>query len=338
MVRVDGDGDRRVLVCNPVSGSEDHVDRVVELAGEHGFEVRTSERAGHAEELAHEVATDGAALVAAAGGDGTINEVVNGLVAADALEETTLGVVPVGTGNNFASNVGIDDLEHAFEVIDSGERRTIDVGITNERVFVNSCISGITAEASGATSSSSKSRFGVLAYVLQTLETVTDFESVPLCVEMDGNDRWEGEAMFALVGNCRRFTTARRAQANVEDGCFEVTIVERAPTVDLVSEAALDGLLDRETDHIVRRRTPSLSVEHRDGELVEYSLDGEMLTAETLSMATRERALTVAVGERYRPNPDDDHVSESTADTNVKPGQNAKAESDPNAPADPETS
>ncbi|MCU4740879.1 diacylglycerol/lipid kinase family protein [Natronoglomus mannanivorans] len=328
MVRTDG-GERRVLVLNPTSGSEDHVDRVVELAGDHGFDVRTTDHEGHAQEIVSEAGME-ADLVAAAGGDGTVNEVVNGLVAADRLEETTLGVVPTGTGNNFASNVGIDGLEHAFEVMATGERRAIDVGLTNERTFVNSCVSGITAEASGATSSSSKGQFGVLAYVMSTIDTVADFDPIPLCVEMGGDgdeedDRWEGEAMFVLVGNCRRFTTARRAQANVEDGRFEVTIVEHAPTADLVGEAALKRVLGRRSnaetasetgaesgpanassDHIVQRRTPSLSVTHRDGDPVEYSLDGEMLTADRLTMRTRQRVLTVAVGEGYRPDPDRD--------------------------------
>lgn len=302
MFRTDG-GERRVLVCNPTSGSGDHLDRTVELAGEYGFDVRTTDRAGHARELATEVAPD-VDIVAAAGGDGTVNEVVNGIVDADALEETTLGVVPAGTGNNFASNLGIEGLAHAFQVIETGDRRTIDLGLTNERSFVNSCVSGITAEASGATTSSDKGQFGVLAYVVSTVGAMTDFDPIPLRVELSGDDQWVGDAIFVMVGNCRRFTTARRAQANVEDGRFEVTIVEQAPTPGLVGEAALEQLFGRDTDHIVRRRTPSLTVDHRDGESVEYSLDGEMLTADALTMKTRQGALTVAVGDRYRPNPE----------------------------------
>ncbi|WP_276252675.1 diacylglycerol/lipid kinase family protein [Halomontanus rarus] len=326
-------GERRVLVLNPESGSGDHVDRVVELAEDHGFDVRTTDHEGHAEELAEAVA-DEADLVAAAGGDGTINEVVNGLVTADALEETTLGVVPAGTGNNFASNVGIDGLEHAFEVIETGDRRAIDVGLTNERTFVNSCVSGITAEASGSTTPSGKSQFGVLAYVVSTIGTVTDFDPLSLCVEMGGEDgdQWEGEAVFVLVGNCRRFTTARRAQANVEDGLFEVTIVEQAPTTKLMSDATLEKVFGREAEHIVRRRTSSLTVEHRDGEPVEYSLDGEMLAADRLAMQTRHEVLTVAVGDGYRPDPDSDPGSESKSKSEsaggLLSGANADSDSD----------
>lgn len=317
-----------VLICNPVSGSEEHVDRITTLARDRGFSVALTENAGDATRLAQEAAANGARLVAAAGGDGTINEVVNGLVDANALEETTLAVVPAGTGNNFASNIGVGSIDDAFEVIETGRRRRIDLGVANDRAFVNSCVGGITAEASGVTSSEEKRTWGVLAYVGKTLETVSAFESLPLRAilengetggeadpastsETDRTQVWTGDAMFVLVGNCRRFTTARRAQANVEDGLFEVTIVEDASTIDLLTEAALGSFFDREQAHIVRQRVPSVTVESRRSEPIEYSLDGELLEAETLEVTTHAGALEVVVGTEYRIDPDGTAVDDS---------------------------
>ncbi|NKE36310.1 diacylglycerol kinase family lipid kinase [Natronococcus sp. JC468] len=304
------DATERVLVLNPVSGSEDHVEDVVELATERGFDVRKTEAAGDGQRLAREAA-DEADLVAAAGGDGTVNEVVDGLASADGLETTTVAVVPAGTGNNFASNIGLKGIEHAFDVIENGRRRAIDLGIANDRTFVNSCVGGITAEASSETSAEGKAEFGVLAYVMNGIETVRSFESLPLRVETaqgpsgEVAESWTGEAMFVLVGNCRRFSGTRTAQADVEDGLLEVTIVEDAGALDLLGETALERLFDRGNAHVVRRRTPSLTIESlRDS--VEYSLDGEMLETETLELETESAALTIAVGDGYRPNPDDD--------------------------------
>ncbi|SEQ94952.1 diacylglycerol/lipid kinase family protein [Natrinema salaciae] len=299
----------RVLVLNPVSGNGNHVDDVATLAGDHGFDIRRTEEAGDATRLAREAAPD-ADLVAAAGGDGTLNAVVNGVAAADALETTTVAVVPAGTGNNFAANVGIEGIEHAFTVIEAGRRRSIDIGTANDRLFVNSCVGGITAEASSETTTESKAELGVLAYVKNTVETVGEFDSLPLRVETasapDGERAraWEGEALFVLIGNCRRFTGARTAQANVEDGLLEVTIVEDAATANLVGGAALEGLLGRDSAHIIRRRAPSLTIESR-GDSVEYSLDGEMLETETLRLETAVQRLTIPVGDGYRPDPDD---------------------------------
>ncbi|PCR92474.1 diacylglycerol/lipid kinase family protein [Natrinema ejinorense] len=299
----------RVLVLNPVSGGGDHVDEVVGLATEHGFEVRTTEESGDAKRFAREAAPS-ADLVAAAGGDGTLNAVVNGIADAEALETTAVAVVPAGTGNNFAANVGIEGLEHAFTVVEDGRRREIDVGTANGRVFVNSCVGGITAEASSETTTESKAELGVLAYVKTTLETVGEFDSLPLRVEtatgLNGERAraWEGEALFVLVGNCRRFTGARTAQANVEDGLLEVTIIEDAATTDLLGGAALEGLFGQKSTHIVRRRASSLVIEsHADA--IEYSLDGEMLETETIHLGTEPATLTIAVGDGYRPDPDD---------------------------------
>ncbi len=300
----------RVLVLNPVSGSGDHVDDVVELADDHGFEIRKTEEGGDAKRFAHDVAPD-ADLVAAAGGDGTLNAVVNGVAAADALETTTVAVVPAGTGNNFATNIGIQGLEHAFTVIENGRRRSIDIATANDRIFVNSCVGGITAEASSETTPESKADLGVLAYVKNTVETVGKFDSLPLRVETatgpngETAQAWEGEALFVLIGNCRRFTGVRTAQANVEDGLLEVTIVEDAAATDLLGGAALEGLFGQESTHIVRRRTPSLVIESRK-DSIEYSLDGEMLETETVRLETDPGALTLPVGDGYRPNPDEE--------------------------------
>ncbi|MFC4543835.1 diacylglycerol/lipid kinase family protein [Halosolutus amylolyticus] len=304
----DGASDR-VLVLNPVSGSEDHVDDVIELGVQHGFEIRKTEESGDAKRLAREAAPD-ADLVAAAGGDGTLNGVVNGIGEADELETTTAAVVPAGTGNNFATNVGVRGIEHAFAVIEEGRRRSIDVGTADERLFVNSCVGGVTAEASSETTSESKAELGVLAYVKNTLDTIGSFDSLPLRLETAAGPNgesaraWEGEALFVFVGNCRRFSGSRAAQANVEDGLFEVTIVEDAATTDLLGGAALEGLFGADSTHIVRRRTPSLVLDSRR-DAVEYSLDGEMLETRTLHLETKPTALRFAVGDGYQPDPDD---------------------------------
>jgi diacylglycerol kinase family enzyme len=130
---------------------------------------------------------------------------------ADRLDDVTLGVLPTGTGNDFADNVGIRGLDHAFSLVESGERRTLDVGLANERVFVNSCVGGLTAESSARTSRERKRRLGVLAYVLTTLSTARDFEGLTLHVSA-GPERdpvWVGDALMLLIGNGRRFPGER---------------------------------------------------------------------------------------------------------------------------------
>lgn len=304
-----GSQGERVVVLNPVSGDADHADRVRALADEHGFAVVETSEAGDGRRLARDAAADGAAVVAAAGGDGTMNQVVHGVADADALDDTAVGVVPCGTGNNFAGNVGVTGVEHAFEVM-SGDPRRIDLGAAtgdgdDEWLFVNSCVAGLTAEASGETPSDLKERVGVLAYVLTSLRLMTEFHGFALDVAgPDGTSLWEGEAMLALVGNGRRFGPERQAQADVEDGLFEVAVVDTMPPAELLEEAAAYRLLGVESDHVTRLQAPELAIDVESDDTVEFSFDGELASFRRLDADVRPRALSVFVGDDYDPHPD----------------------------------
>ena len=294
-----------VLVVNPQSGSGDHVGTIRELAAEHDLKVAISESPGEAVSLACEAADAGASRIGACGGDGTVNEVVRGIDDADALDRVTLGVVPAGTGNNFAGNLGIESIEHGIELLVEGETRWIDLGTAGEELFVNSCICGLTADASEQTSTELKARFGALAYVFETIETAADFESIPLHVST-GDGSWAGQAMFVLIGNARRFPKGGAGQANVEDGLFDVTVVEEDSTGTLVREAAARRLLGGEGASIIRFQTESLTIDVQREQPVSFSFDGEMADFDHLSCRVRSRALAVRVGEGYQPDPDAD--------------------------------
>lgn len=308
-------GAERVVVLNPASGSADHADRVRELATERGFVVRETEAAGDGIDLAREAAESGAEIVAAAGGDGTVNEVVEGIDAADAFDRVTLAVVPAGTGNNFASNVGVTDLDGAFEVIDAGRTRRIDLGYATgstsgegeeRRPFVNSCIGGLTAEASRETDSDEKARFGVLAYVVATLRLMRSFEGFRLCVDHPGGGTlWEGTAILVLAGNARRFGPDRVSRADAEDGLLDVAVVESMPPAEIVEQAAAYRLFGEEGEHVTRLRTPALTVDVESGEPLSFSFDGEMADYDEVFVEVRPATLELFVGEGYEPHPDE---------------------------------
>jgi YegS/Rv2252/BmrU family lipid kinase len=300
-VRTDGGDGSRVLIYNPVSGSGSHTDEVYDLADEYDVTVRETKKGGDAIAFARETDAD---LVAAGGGDGTLHEVVRGLYEAEKLDSTTVAVVPTGTGNNFAGNVGIESIADGFEVLTGGERRAIDLGVANGQPFVNSAIAGLTADASSETDADQKDSLGVLAYVVNTVRTAADFEGVDLSIETpDDEAAWTGKAAFVLVGNGRRFPVEGRTQANMEDGRFEVTVIEDRPTGKLVGEATLRRLLGSDTGNITRLEAPELAVSVDGGEPGTFSLDGEMLSARDLDLETRPNAVTLCVGEAYDPTP-----------------------------------
>ena len=296
----------RALILNPISGDGGHRGRVRELADEHGFTVLETQAGDEAFEFARLVGEAGTDLVAAAGGDGTLNAVACGLDDVDALDEVTLGVVPVGTGNNLAGNVGIESVEHAFEVLERGERRRIDVGTGNGQRFLNSCVAGLTADASASTTPELKEKLGVLAYVVTGLRAATEFDALPLSVSAsapEGDQAWSGEAVAVLVGNVRRFPASGRSQANCEDGLLDVTIVERMPPRNLLEEATVQRLFGDETEHVTHLTCAELDVTVKRDEPVEFSFDGEMGAYRSLTMSVRPKAMTFCVGEAYEPNP-----------------------------------
>lgn len=298
--RTDGGTESCELIYNPLSGSAEHTDEIYERADEHGIPVHETNESGDAIEFARESDAD---CLGAAGGDGTVHEVVRGLYEADALDATTVGVVPTGTGNNFAGNIGVESIADGFEVLTGGEMREIDLGIANGHPFVNSTIAGLTADASSETTAEMKDSLGVLAYVVNTVRTATDFDGLPLEIETAGDDAWSGDAAFVLVGNGRRFPVEGRTQANMEDGTFEITVIEDRPTGKLVGEATLRRLLGSDTANITRLESPSLSISVREDDPGTFSLDGEMLSARELDLDTESGALSLRVGDGYDPDP-----------------------------------
>ncbi|KAA9398809.1 diacylglycerol kinase family lipid kinase [Haloarcula sp. CBA1130] len=297
-------GSRRCIL-NPASGNGEHADYVPRLMEARGFEVSETETAGDAVELGREAGRAEASEVAVCGGDGTINEVARGLDAAGHLDSVTLSVIPAGTANLLAGTIGVGDIEHGIEIADTGEKRTVDVGMAGDEPFLVSCIAGLPADASVSTSGELKERFGTLAFLLTGAQEALRFDGLDITIEAVGEDgpfTWSGEAACLLVGNARKFV-AEGGQANMEDGLLDVAIVEQMPTGNLVAEAIGQRLLALDTDGVTHVRADEITVDGH-GEPITFSRDGELSTHETLPLSVRETALTLRVGPGYEPTPE----------------------------------
>ena len=299
-----GRGDR-VLVLNPESGSGDHAPVIRTRAAARGIDVRETEVMGDAWRLARDAASRGVSLVAVAGGDGTVNEVVRGIHDAGALGATTVAVIPAGTANLVARSLGIDDVDHAFELLDRGERRRIDVGFADGRPFVNTCLAGLSAEANAATPDRLKRRLGVFAYLVTTLRLFPEYEGSSLRVTIEpagpGNDptpeRWSGRALLVLAGNAFRLPGGgSRERPSAEDGVLEVTIVAEPPSIDAFEADAISELLDRGLTPVERLEASSLSITALEEGDVSFTLDGEPFSAAEAEITVDGRRLSVLAG------------------------------------------
>ncbi|MFD1647661.1 diacylglycerol/lipid kinase family protein [Haloarchaeobius litoreus] len=295
------DGNDQWVILNPTSGTADHVDEVRRHADERNYTIQETTHEEHAVQLAQDAAANDVERLAVAGGDGTLHEVVRGLVEVSALGAVTLGVIPTGTENIFATTIGVAGIEEGFDLLDHGERRRIDVGFAGEEPFLVSCIAGFPAEVSVAASSDLKERFGSLAFVVASLQELTEFDELHIeltAISDDEETTWSGEALCVLVGNVLRFVN-RGGQANVEDGLFDVVLIEQMPASDILAEATAQRVFGRDTEHVLHVQANQLEIRGLGSDPITFSLDGELNTHDELVLYTEPRSLTVCVGSTY---------------------------------------
>ncbi len=301
---VDGARADTLLIVNPKSGRGDHVAPVARRAAEAGYAIEFTRESGHGAGLAEAAVQAEIDTLVAVGGDGTLNEVIQGADAVDGLGEVTIAVVPAGTGNDFATNVGIGSIEEGFATLAEGKRRELDLGLADGRPFVNSCIAGLTAEASEDTDPEMKSRFGVLAYVITTLRQLSEFDGIHLSAVVDEDETvWEGTAAMVLVGNGRRFTMTGGEQADIEDGLLDVTLVEDASALELIGDGTRD-LFGDSGERMTRFLASSLELSVQSDRPITFSLDGEMVSRESVRFECATGRLRMPVGASYIPHPD----------------------------------
>lgn len=216
---------RVVLVSNPNSGRSDEeaLERVAKHLAEVGEVVRVTPAS--VESFAGELAEParGADLVVVAGGDGTLNCAVNGL--GNKLQETQLGVVPMGTGNDLARTVGIPlDPDEAAAGIVAGRPRPLDVGLARaqdaQRLFVNACMGGFPVAVDEAIEGPIKDRLGPFAFWVGGAKVLTDLTRYDVRI---GTRRWQRLVAIG-VGNGKTAGGGIRVfpDADPGDGRFDI--------------------------------------------------------------------------------------------------------------------
>ena len=302
-------GARARVICNPTSGGgaydPDEIRNELD-----GMEIDWVQTKGP--EDAVEAARDWReGLLIVAGGDGTVNDVVNGLGMAGFPEGVTLGILPAGTGNDLAATLEIpNDADLAEDVIRQNRVRTLDVARVRsegvgERFFINVATGGLGAEISGANEGEFKKRWGKLSYLRASLEVAKDFDVRELELYLDGEKR-DVRAVNVVVGNCRYAGGGWLAapKANPEDGLLDVVIIEKLGLTDVLQLApqslARSDYLDKEG--VFSTRAKEIRVETQPPGL-EFTADGEVIGDEPAEFSVIPGALKVVVGPEYVPEP-----------------------------------
>jgi diacylglycerol kinase (ATP) len=236
---------RAWLILNPRAGTDaatDSADAISRRLRGHYRHVETvmTEGPGDGEEAARRALDAGCETLFVGGGDGSLNEVVNGVASvAGALARVTFGVIPLGTGNDFAAALGIPDgVDAALDVLLEQRAREIDLGRVNGRVFANISGGGFIAEVSEAVTPQMKSIAGRLAYLVGGAQALWEFEPVQADVSVaPGGPHFRTRVYAFAVCNSRLIGGGKliAPHAVIDDGLLDLCIIEEMPAMEFLA-------------------------------------------------------------------------------------------------------
>lgn len=289
-------GSRILFIVHGARADRPETQELLAAASEHGIvaELVATEQAGDGARLAREGVAAGVAAVVALGGDGTVNDVLNGVAGTD----VPLGIVPMGTANDFARQVGIPgDAREALEVILRHKPTRMDTASLNGHKFLNVSTGGVGAEITSETADGMKSVLGPLAYAITGVRKLTSLEPTSMCFEGPGFHLDRLCLLFA-VGNAR--VTGGGTQltplASVTDGLIDVCVVEDMPIAELAplllklrngEHVGADGV----AAGVHYARLAELTV--RADRAVSVNVDGEPISEATLHYRAHQGDLSI---------------------------------------------
>lgn len=259
----------------------------------HSIEVRVTRATGDARRFAAE--SGEVDLLIAVGGDGTLNEVVHGLMDLSTVGRPPLGVVPQGTANDFATGCGIPrDPEAALTLCLEGQSVPIDVGKANDRWFINAASIGFGAEVTMATPPELKRRLGPAAYTVMGAILATKFH--PYQGRLILPDREiTGSGLVAIVCNGRQTggDVQVAPRARIDDGLLDILVVREIPAIALLTAARELQELSPDGEYISYWQTPWAEF-YSEG-AIPVNLDGEPTRFSSVRYEAVPRAIRLIV-------------------------------------------
>lgn len=289
-----------VVIFNPVAGRGSGGrwrDQAKALLGD-DYEWIPTQRPGHAQQLAKEAAGR-VDVVVAMGGDGTIGDVARGILASNAEtgREGTLGIIPAGTGNDIARNLGIPlRLDIASEIVHSGVVRRVDVGMIGDVPFLNNAGTGFDAAVMVAMNSGLKFLKGRPAFLAAILKTLPAYKSFTVTIQADDGEPVTQKAMMVSVLNGQVYAAGMQAApfAEVDDGRVDILVVKaisKFKLLPLISKVGTGSHVGDPAIELFQARRLTISTVPT----LPCNIDGEIRGTTPLEITVNARALKVLV-------------------------------------------
>ncbi|MCM3079740.1 diacylglycerol kinase [Brevibacillus invocatus] len=271
------------LIYNPSSGREivrRRLPDILDLMESAGYETSCHATKGKddATKEAARAVSRGYDLIVAAGGDGTIYEVVNGMAGQKA--RPSLGIIPCGTTNDLARAIGIPkSISRSCEVIKKGKKMRIDLGRINDRYFINIAGGGSLTNLTYEVPSKLKTMMGQIAYYVKGLEKLPSLHPIRVKMENRKEVLLDEEIMIFLVANSHSVGGFEKLAPNADlsDGKLDVIVVKKANIAEFIRIATQAVRGEHLKDPLVKYfQTDYLKATSFGGELVQINLDGEL--------------------------------------------------------------
>ena len=287
------------VILNPSAGSVRELDHLVKQIEQlPDAKVQRTTKAGSAVRLARAALRDGCDTIVAAGGDGTLNEVINGLE--ENAGQTRVGLIPLGTGNDFARTIGLPtDVEAALGVLRAGHTRPIDlVRVTSDKVryFLNVSAGGFSGLVNEKLTPEMKKTWGPLAYLRSAAAALPELRAYRTTLAFDNVESLTLDLYNVVVANGRYVAggTLIAPEASIDDGLLDVILIQQRPAAELALVAAQVVVgAHLSSDAVVFRRTPKLTVNSKPG--MWFNVDGELVGNEPACFEILPRALNFLV-------------------------------------------
>lgn len=297
------------VIINPKAGSAQQVE-VLEgtLNRQQAITCWQTEEAGDARQLAAKAVGDGFDRIVAAGGDGTVSEVMNGVMNQGG--DVVLGIIPLGTGNDLARTLALpDDPRDALAFVLADHHVALDlikVSTSGRTVYgINAAAGGFTGQIDEIMTPEMKATWGPLAYLFGAVSALPNLRDYRTRLSLDGDSAQDVDALNIIVANGRSIGGGKRVAplADPTDGLLDVVVVKQAAPLELAGLAARFVAGEHlDSPHVIYRRVRRAHVASDPG--MWFNVDGELLAKEPLTFEVVPGALRVAVGADFQPQPE----------------------------------
>ena len=267
---------KAMLIINPTSGGEkalDYKEKLENKAKEYFeyVETKITEKAKDATAFAEEASKENYEAVIVFGGDGTVNEVISGIAEKDYIPK--LGIIPGGTGNLITKLLEISqDIDEAIDQIDFNKTNSIDIGKANKSYFGYIFSVGSLPEAIHNVEIEDKTKYGVLAYAINTIKSVIKDEVFNIKIETE-NGSYEGEASQVLVLLSNYYADKKIFEEN-KDGYANILILKNASIISklsLIPDLLKGDIVENDNIEYIKAKDITISSDTK----LESDIDGD---------------------------------------------------------------